>query len=209
MQNKNFLSMRNMGLLIAVTGMFVTGCHVNDTSSGDPSTSDTVVTMKMESSPVVTDTTTASNLAAADKMTSGGTGKMNPAKKGMKGKVAVADMPKMNGPMEADNTGTYSNVEVYPAFPGGSKGLQNFFNDNLQYPETAMNDGVDGKVDIMFTVDENGKLSNPQVMGDKLGYGLDEEALRVINKMPAWTPGKLKGKNVKTKFTLPVVFQLY
>jgi len=49
---------------------------------------------------------------------------------------------------------------------------------------------------------------NPMVEGNNEGYGLDEEALRVIRKMPTWVPGKINGKAVKTKFTLPVKFIL-
>jgi hypothetical protein len=57
-------------------------------------------------------------------------------------------------------------------------------------------------------VDETGKLSNPEVMGKRVAYGLEAEALRVVSQMPAWNPGQLKGKNVKTRFTLPVKFIL-
>ena len=110
--------------------------------------------------------------------------------------------------MEADKSGTYSNVDVYPSFPGGAKGLQEYFDKNLVYPAEATNDGVEGTVNVMFTVDETGKLSDAHVMGEQQGYGMDDEALRVVKTMPAWNPGKLKGKNVKTMFTLPVSFQL-
>jgi len=140
-----------------------------------------------------------------------GMAKPNPAKKGMKGKVAISEAPapKSTAKMEADNTGVYSNVEIIPSFPGGYKGLQKFFDDNLEYPAEATNEGVEGTVNVTFVVDETGKLTSPKVSGEKLGYGLEAEALRVVNKMPTWNPGKLKGKNVKTSFTLPVRFVLY
>ncbi len=108
-----------------------------------------------------------------------------------------------------DKSGVYDNVEYFPAYPGGSKGLQKYFDKNLVYPDEATNEGVEGTVYVTFVVDEKGKLSSPQVMGNKLGYGLEEEAIRVINKMPSWTPGKLKGQNVKSRYTLPITFQLY
>lgn len=134
--------------------------------------------------------------------------KPNAAKKGLKGKVTVTAPSKGTGSMEMDKQGVYTNVEYLPAFPGGNNGLQKFFNNNLQYPEAATDDGVEGTVMVNFVVDETGKISSPQVQGQTPGYGLDAEALRVVKKMPAWTPGKLKGKNVKTRFSLPIVFQL-
>jgi TonB family protein len=136
-------------------------------------------------------------------------GKPNPAKKGMKGKVTVMDNPITSVSERVDKTGVNSNIEVYPSFPDGSAALQKYFENHLTYPEDATNNGVEGTVKVMFTVDENGKLSGPHIMGEKNGYGLEEEALRVVKTMPAWNPGKLKGKNVKTDFTLPVNFQLY
>jgi protein TonB len=57
-------------------------------------------------------------------------------------------------------------------------------------------------------VDETGKVSNAKVVGKPLGYGLENEVLKAIDKMPTWTPGAIKGKNVKTYYTLPVNFKL-
>jgi protein TonB len=127
----------------------------------------------------------------------------------MKGKVVVNAPAKSTGSMEADNTGVYANVEYLPVFPGGNKGLQTYFDKNIQYPEDASAEGVEGVVKVSFVVDENGKLSGPSTEGRKLGYGLETEAIRVIQAMPTWTPGRLKGNNVKTKYTLPVRFELY
>jgi periplasmic protein TonB len=137
-----------------------------------------------------------------------GNAKPNAAKKGMKGKTSITLPTKMTGAMTPDAAGVYSNVDYIPSFPGGNKGLQKFFDDNLQYPQSASDDGVEGTVRVAFTIDENGRLMNPAIDGSNEGYGLDEEALRVINKMPSWNPGKIKGKPVKTRFTLPVRFQL-
>ena len=99
-------------------------------------------------------------------------------------------------------------VEVMPSFPGGESSLNKFVEDNLQYPQQAIDNDVEGRVIVTFDVDENGRIYRPNVVSDKLGYGLEEEALRVIKSMPQWNPGKLKGKNVKTTFTLPIVYQL-
>ena len=136
--------------------------------------------------------------------------KPDPSKKGKKGKVSIAAMEtKNNGSMEADKEGFYANTEVLPAFPGGQKALENFFEKNIEYPADATDNGVEGTVDLNFAVDEKGKVYAPKVTNDAIGYGIEKEALRVFAKMPTWTPGKIKGKNVKTKYTLPIKFQLY
>ena len=193
--------------MAALLGLSVIGCTNDDKGKSDSTTvvetnTDTSMLMRdssMNTTPVA-DTTTA-------KMNKG-TAKPNPSKKGMKGKAIVVAPSKSTGNMEMDKTGVYENVEYVPSFPGGNDGLQKYFDDNLVYPEAASNEGVDGTVKVSFIVDETGKLSSPQVVGDKLGYGLEDEALRVVQKMPVWNPGKLKGKNVKTRYTLLVRFQL-
>jgi TonB family protein len=136
--------------------------------------------------------------------------KPDPAKKGKKGRVSIAAVEtKNNGSMEADKEGFYANTEVLPAFPGGQKALESFFEKNIEYPADATDNGVEGTVDLNFAVDEKGKVYAPKVTSDAIGYGIEKEALRVFAKMPTWTPGKIKGKNVKTKYTLPIKFQLY
>ena len=145
-----------------------------------------------------TTTTTTSTMAKPD-----------PTKKGMKGKVVII-LPVMGeGEMVADKEGYYSNAEILPAYPGGAKELQRFFEKNLEYPAAAEENGVEGTVKLNFAVDENGKIYEPVVTTPNIGYGVEQEALRVFSKMPAWTPGRIKGKNVKTRFTLPVTFKLY
>jgi TonB family protein len=171
-----------------------------DTAAGTMATTDTSAKGTMSASTITPSTTSAANTV--------GTAKPNPAKKGLKGKAVITVPAKGTGAMEMDKEGIYSNVEYLPSFPGGAKGLQKFFDNNLQYPTAATDDGIEGTVNVSFIVDENGKLSSPQVQGQAPGFGLEAEALRVIQKMPSWTPGKLKGKNVKTRFTLPVRFQL-
>ncbi len=192
-------------VLSMLFGIAIVGCHNNDTDDGSAADQSKTVDV-----PVQHDTLMAVKDSTTVAMNSG-TAKPDAGKKGKKGKVAISEsnMSKATGKMEADNNGVYGNVEVMPSFPGGFKGLQHFFDDNLQYPETASSEGVEGTVNISFVVDEKGKLTSPEIVGERQGYGLDEEALRVVKKMPAWNPGRLKGNNVKTKFTLPVKFVLY
>ena len=209
-------------LIVLIASFLAPGCKSNTSSTSDSTGTSVDTTAIMATDPGITEIrdsgTMATVITPADTMIAmsdsrmpetKGMAKPNPAKKGMKGKVMISPAPKSTAKMEMDKAGVYSNVEVIPSYPGGYKGLQKYFDNNLEYPAEASNEGVEGIVNVTFTVDENGKLSSAQTMGDKLGYGLDEEALRVVNKMPVWTPGKLKGQNVKTKYTLPVRFQLY
>jgi TonB family protein len=201
-------------IVICVSGLIMVTAGCNNKNEETP-TEDINSSASITDTPMVSDHMSADtammNTSFGSDVTRGmkGTAKPNPTKKGMKGKVIVEPAPKLKGNMEADNLGVYTNVEVYPAYPGGGSAMQEFFNKNMVYPDPALNEGVEGTVNLMFTVDENGKLTNPHIMGNTLGYGLEEEALRVVGKMPAWSPGKLKGKNVKTRYSLPVVFQLY
>ncbi len=204
MKRKNVFSLKLFGAA-AILCITAFSCTSNDTDSS-ATTTDSSASTSVTDTPMMSKTTDTASTAM--KMT--GTAKPNPAKKGMKGKVTISQAPPMSpeAKMEADASGIYSNVEIIPSFPGGNKGLQKYFDNNLKYPEEAGNDGVEGTVTLSFVVDENGKLSAPQIVGERVGYGLDEEALRVVSTMPTWNPGKLKGKNVKTRFTLPVRFVL-
>jgi periplasmic protein TonB len=98
-------------------------------------------------------------------------------------------------------------VEQMPQFPGGEKELLKFVHDNLKYPVVAQEMGVSGTVIVQFVVDREGKITRIKVMRG-IGSGCDEEAIRVLNKMPLWSPGKQGGKPVLVSFTLPIVFRL-
>ena len=131
-------------------------------------------------------------------------------KKGKKGKVSILmNDIKSSGDMKMDKEGYYASTEILPSFPGGQKALERFFENNIQYPESAIENGVEGTVNIKFAVDEKGKVYSPKITSNNIGYGIEAEALKVFGKMPTWTPGKIKGKNVKTRYTLPITFQLY
>jgi periplasmic protein TonB len=132
------------------------------------------------------------------------------AAKSKKGKVSSMMNTTINKnlPMNQDKQGYYNNVEVLPAFPGGQNALDNFVFKNLEYPEDAIDNNVEGIVTVNFAVDEAGKVSNPKIIGKPVGYGLEDAVLKAISTMPTWTPGVIKGKNVKTYYTLPVNFKL-
>ena len=195
------------GIMALAVMSLAVGCN-----SGDDKTDTTVTTDTMNTTAVTDNMTTTtppmdSNVAVVNTDTSA-TAKPNPAKKGLKGKVTTTIPAKKAGANmeETDKEGYYTNVS--PAYPGGDRALGNFFQNNIEYPQDAADNGVEGTVYISFLVDENGKVSSATTNPPRLGYGLEEEAIRVFNKMPKWTAGSLKGKNVKTKFTLPVTFEL-
>ncbi|MBS1747981.1 MAG: energy transducer TonB [Bacteroidetes bacterium] len=106
-----------------------------------------------------------------------------------------------------DNEGIYSHADVMPVFPGGQNALNKYFDENIRYPKSAVEAGRIGRAVVSFVVDENGHISDVKNIGRKIGYGLDEEAIRVVSNMPKWAPGTVKGKPVKTRMTLPILFR--
>ncbi len=109
--------------------------------------------------------------------------------------------------IESTNTLTVSSgattaPDVLPFMPGLSK----FLTDNLVYPYPARENGISGKVWVNFVVDEQGKIIETKIM-HSVGFGCDEEALRVIKLMPKWKPGLLQGKPVKVSFNQPITFR--
>lgn len=110
--------------------------------------------------------------------------------------------------MKPDKNGVYEMTDVRPAYPGGQSALEDYINNHIEYPQMAVDDNKQGTVNVQFIVDENGKVTNAKVVGGSLGDGLDDEAVRVISKMPTWEPGKVKGKSVKTRLTLPITYQI-
>ena len=100
----------------------------------------------------------------------------------------------------------YFTAEQMPGFPGGGAAMGKFLSSRLIYPAPALERNVSGKVHVTFTVDPEGRLHDPQVVRG-LGFGLDEEALRLVRLMPWWTPGQVQGQPVWVSMTLPIVFR--
>ncbi len=98
-------------------------------------------------------------------------------------------------------------VEQMPEFPGGYPALVAFLNKYMKYPMEAREAGIEGRVLIKFVVDADGSIALATVVRG-LGGGCDKEALRVVNAMPKWKPGKQNGHAVKVYFTLPIHFTL-
>ena len=101
----------------------------------------------------------------------------------------------------------YTVVEKMPSFPGGEAKLYEYLGENIKYPLMAKESGVQGKVYIQFVVEKDGSITEVNVARG-IGGGCDKEALRVTAEMPKWSPGEQRGKKVRVKYTLPIVYQL-
>lgn len=124
------------------------------------------------------------------------------------GKVSAKMDAATKGDFKKDAKGVYTNVEVQPQYPGGEPALSDFMANTIVYPDAAIDQSTEGTVRVEFVVNENGKVSDAVAQGTALGNGLEQAAVDVINKMPEWTPGKVNGKNVKTRLVLPVTYRL-
>ena len=98
-------------------------------------------------------------------------------------------------------------VEEMPEFPGGPKALMDYLMENVKYPKTAFDADIQGRVIAQFVVDKEGTVKDAHVV-KSVDPALDAEALRVINNMPKWRPGRQNGKVVNVKYTIPVNFNL-
>jgi len=108
---------------------------------------------------------------------------------------------------EVEEPEIFTIVEQMPSFPGGEEALFKFLGNNIKYPPIAKENGIEGMVYVSFVVMEDGSIQSAKVVRD-IGGGCGKEAMRVVKKMPKWTPGKQRGKNVRVQYNLPVRFQL-
>lgn len=109
-------------------------------------------------------------------------------------------------PRKKDYTGkVYDVVEQMPSFPGGNEALMKFIKDNITYPDPEA--CVQGRVVVKFIVERDGSISHAQI-ARSLDPIFDKEALRVVNNMPKWIPGKQNGRTVRVAYNVPVSFRL-
>ena len=99
-------------------------------------------------------------------------------------------------------------VDKKPKFPGGTTSLQSYINRSLQYPQISRKNNSQGRVIVRFIINSDGTVTSPQVVRSSGDFYLDMEAVRVIESMPKWKPGKHKGKPVCVYFTMPIVFSI-
>ena len=98
-------------------------------------------------------------------------------------------------------------VEEMPEFPGGMGACMKWMADNIKYPKDAMEKKQEGRVIVQFIVERDGSITHIEVKRS-VSPSFDAEAVRVVGTMPKWEPGKQRGKVVRVKYTLPVMFRL-
>ncbi len=117
-----------------------------------------------------------------------------------------------SAPAKADSSAKSPEVKQIspeqPARPeGGTEAFFNYVQQNRKYPDKARKNKIEGKVMVEFMIEKDGSLTNLKVI-KKLGNGLDEEAIRLIEKGPKWLPAQFNGQPIRQKMILPIIFQL-
>jgi periplasmic protein TonB len=153
--------------------------------------------------PVITD-----SASMAGNEASSSTATKKAAARVRKGKVSASFGAGEISTVSKDKAGVYSKAEQMPQYPGGEAALSKFVENNINYPQDALDQDAEGTVMVSFVIDEKGKVVQPEASGKMTGNGLGQEAIKVVSRMPAWKPGMVKGKAVKTRLTLPVTFKL-
>lgn len=104
--------------------------------------------------------------------------------------------------------GIFSIVEDMPAYPGGDAAMLRFVQQNVQYPDSAKAKGISGTPYVSYVVDETGRVTNARIVRSSGDPWLDQEAVRVVNLLTGYTPGRQRGKAVAVQFTIPIRFEL-
>ena len=103
----------------------------------------------------------------------------------------------------------YTIVDVNPEYPGGSKEMFAYIAKNMNYPASAIENEMEGKVFIRFVIDKSGNIVNPELARGIGGCPeCEQEALRIVRAMPKWKPAMVAGEPVKSLFYLPITFHL-
>ena len=120
----------------------------------------------------------------------------------------ASETPKEPHPQKTTQTKIHDAVEEMPEFNGGQLAMMEFLMNNMKYPQAAVKAKQQGKAIVGFVVRKDGTVSDVHIT-KSAGYAvLDEEAMRVVKSMPAWEPGKQKGKPVDVKYNVPITFRL-
>jgi len=121
--------------------------------------------------------------------------------------IDVAPVIETQEEEEEEEAQVFFIVEDMPEFPGGDLALRKFIANAIKYPVIAQENGIQGKVYVTFVVGKDGKVSNASIARG-VDPSLDKEALRVVNALPVWKPGKQRGKPVNVSYTVPINFVL-
>ncbi len=108
---------------------------------------------------------------------------------------------------ETEDAPVFFIVEEMPEFPGGELALRKYIGQSVKYPVIAQENGIQGRVYVQFVVNTKGEVEQVKIARG-VDPNLDKEAIRVVQSMPKWKPGKQRGKAVKVSYTVPINFQL-
>ncbi len=115
--------------------------------------------------------------------------------------------PEVCVPEEEPEERLFVNVEQVAEFPGGNGAMMQWIADQIRYPEKSKKEGISGRVIVKIVIEKDGTVTNAQVVKG-VNPELDKEAIRVIESMPKWTPGRMNGEIVRSYYYLPVTFRL-
>lgn len=109
---------------------------------------------------------------------------------------------------EVEDDQPFLRAETMPSFQGGDLNtFRKWVQENVRFPQIALENGIQGRVTLTFVIERDGRLTNIQVLQTP-DRSLSEEAIRVLNKSPKWSPGKQRNQAVRVKYTLPVDFRV-
>jgi len=122
------------------------------------------------------------------------------------------DLPVGEGEIDAEVTETssdqiFQSVEINPEPPGGMAEFMQWVGRNYEYPQAAMDAGVNGQVQVSFVVERDGSLTDIKVVKD-LKFGTGDAAVKLLQKAPKWSPGIQNGRPVRVAYTLPIRLNL-
>ncbi|MEJ5993525.1 TonB family protein [Pedobacter sp. Du54] len=127
-------------------------------------------------------------------------------------KITISSYPVSAVPKNdnVDDNTIYDHISVInpPTYPGGIAKLYAFLGNTIRYPITASENNIQGTLYIAFTVEKDGALNDVKIEGRKLGYGLEDEAIRVVKMSKKWNPGMQNGKPVRVKYNIPIKFTM-
>ncbi len=112
------------------------------------------------------------------------------------------------GANHKDDDTVYYIVDEFPDYPGGRNAYLDYLNEKMVYPDDARRDSIQGRVLVQFIVEKDGSITNAVVLKNSRSESLDAEALRLIEQMPKWTPGKLNDTIRRVRMIMPVSFRL-
>ncbi|HKI90320.1 MAG TPA: energy transducer TonB, partial [Draconibacterium sp.] len=121
--------------------------------------------------------------------------------------IDVAPVIETKKEKEEDEQQVFFIVEDMPEFPGGELALRKYIANAIKYPVIAQENGIQGKVYVTFVVGKDGSIQDARIARG-VDPSLDKEALRVVNTLPKWKPGKQRGQPVRVSYTVPINFVL-